>query len=139
MGPDDPTYSDRSDSISNALPDQDKAGVGLYLFLDKLIFDGETILSNLDLTLAPGKITCLLGPSGVGKSSILKILAGFLPLPENSRVRASDGTSLKGRISYMDQKDLLLPWASVRDNLLIGRNTRDGAHPTEINENWTEQ
>ena len=124
MEPDDPIYSDVADSNSDASRYQDHAGIGLHLFLDRLVFDGETILSDLDLTLAPGKITCLLGPSGVGKSSILKILAGFIPLPPNSYIAASDKKSLSGRISYMDQKDLLLPWASVRDNLLIGSRLR---------------
>ncbi|MDF2368378.1 ABC transporter ATP-binding protein [Sneathiella sp.] len=124
MEPDDPTYSDITESMPDSLRDQGRIGIGVHLSLDRLVFDGETVLSDLDLELEPGKITCLLGPSGVGKSSILKVLAGFIPLPGNSRITASDGESLLGRLSYMDQKDLLLPWASVLDNLLIGGRLR---------------
>ncbi|MBO0335083.1 ABC transporter ATP-binding protein [Sneathiella sp. CAU 1612] len=124
MEPDNPTYSDAAESMPDVLHDQGEAGIGVDLSLDELVFDGDTILSDLNLELEPGKITCLLGPSGVGKSSILKILAGFIPLPGNSRVTTSDGKSLEGRLSYMDQKDLLLPWASVFDNLLIGNRLR---------------
>ncbi|MEX1036675.1 MAG: ATP-binding cassette domain-containing protein [Sneathiella sp.] len=102
----------------------DRSSVGVALNVDRLEFDDQLILSNLDLVLEPGKITCLLGPSGVGKSSILKILAGFIPLPENSRLNTSDGGTLEGRLSYMDQQDLLLPWATVLDNLLIGSRLR---------------
>ncbi len=134
MEPDDPTHSDITESMPDILCDQGKIGIGVHLSLGRLVFDGETILSDLDLELEPGKITCLLGPSGVGKSSILKILAGFIPLPANSRITASDDKNLAGRRSYMDQKDLLLPWASVIDNLLIGNRLR-GEPPDDARAN----
>ena len=105
-------------------PSEGPSPVGIMLNLDCLKFDGQLILGNLDLTLEHGRITCLLGPSGVGKSSILKILAGFIPLPGESRITVSDSGSLAGRLSYMDQQDLLLPWATVLDNLLIGGRLR---------------
>lgn len=127
MEPDDPIYSDTAEFMPEALHDQGDVSIGVSLYLDKLVFDEDIILSDLNLKLEPGKITCLLGPSGVGKSSILKILAGFIPLPGNSRLVASDGKSLEGRLSYMDQKDLLLPWASVFNNLLIGNRLRGEA------------
>lgn len=100
------------------------APIGIRLQLKALRYDGEVFLRDLDFTLRGGRTTCLLGPSGVGKSSILKIIAGFLPLPSESSLTASDGLPLEGRIAYMDQQDLLLPWASVRDNLLIGARLR---------------
>ena len=127
----DPPYSGLTESMPDTVPDQGNIGIGVHLSLDKLAFDGDTILSDLELELDPGKITCLLGPSGVGKSSILKILAGFIPLPGHSRITASDGESLTGRLSYMDQKDLLLPWATVIDNLLIGGRLR-GERPDRM-------
>ncbi len=102
----------------------DLSPVGVTLELDRLEFDGQLILGDLELTLKPGKITCLLGPSGVGKSSILKVLAGFIPLPGHSRITVSDNDPLAGRLSYMDQQDLLLPWATVQENLLIGDRLR---------------
>ena len=102
----------------------DLSPVGVTLTLDRLEFDGQLVLGNLGLTLEPGRITCLLGPSGVGKSSILKVLAGFIPLPGQSVITVSDKGSLAGRLSYMDQQDLLLPWATVEENLLIGDRLR---------------
>lgn len=98
--------------------------IGLQLRLNQLIFDRELIVGDLDLSLVGGEITCLLGPSGVGKSSILKILAGFIPLPPESWIECSDGRPVTGRISYMDQHDLLLPWATVLENIVIGGRLR---------------
>ncbi|GLQ07104.1 ABC transporter ATP-binding protein [Sneathiella chinensis] len=93
--------------------------LGVDIHLATLGYQDTIILEDLRLTLHPGRITCLLGPSGVGKTSILKSLAGFLPLSKGSRIECSDGKPLAGRISYMDQNDLTLPWASVLDNLVI--------------------
>lgn len=98
--------------------------IGLELHLTNLEFGEIQVLKDLRLSLNPGKITCLLGPSGVGKSSILKIIAGFIPLPSGSSLSCSDNAPLGNRISFMDQKDLLLPWASAIDNVVIGARLR---------------
>ncbi|MAL79484.1 MAG: ABC transporter ATP-binding protein [Sneathiella sp.] len=124
MDPDYPASSDTAESASIPFAETDISSVGLRLRLSSLAFDGDLLLRNLDLTLPPGRITCLLGPSGVGKTSILRIIAGFLPIPSESFLETSDGQPLTGRLSYMDQRDLLLPWARVRDNLLIGARLR---------------
>jgi len=93
--------------------------IGVNINLADISYSGQVILENIKLNLEPGKTTCLLGPSGVGKTSILKTIAGFLPLSKASSIETSDGEALSGRISYMDQSDLLLPWASSLDNVLI--------------------
>lgn len=85
---------------------------------------GRLLFDRLDLTLAAGSWTCLLGPSGVGKSSLLRMLADLVPAGPGTRVTASDGLPLAGRIAYMDQRDLLLPWASLRANVGLGRRLR---------------
>jgi len=82
-------------------------------------------LFDADITLPAGSWTCLLGPSGVGKSTVLRLMLGL----ETGGVFAgtispSDGQPLDGRISYMAQSDLLLPWLSVIDNIMIGDRLR---------------
>ena len=127
MGRDNHTISSPSERTLADVSDQGNAPVGLHLRLDRLAFGDTLVVDDLDLTLEPGKINCLLGPSGVGKSSILKILAGFIPLPPKSSLICSDDRPVTGRICYMDQHDLLLPWASVLDNLVIGARLRGEA------------
>jgi putative hydroxymethylpyrimidine transport system ATP-binding protein len=88
-----------------------------------LRFGTRTIFENLSLEIAGGRFVALLGPSGVGKSSLLKILAG-LATPSQGRVRATDGGALPGRIAYMGQTDLLYPWLRVIDNVMLGSRLR---------------
>ncbi|MBK1668073.1 hypothetical protein CKO28_08485 [Rhodovibrio sodomensis] len=88
-----------------------------------LAFDGVQLFDRLDLDLRGGEITCLLGPSGVGKTSLLRLIAG-LAEAAGGRVGDDQGQPLQGRIAYMAQQDLLLPWLSARANLLLGPRLR---------------
>ena len=88
-----------------------------------LRFGDRTIFHNLDLTIAGGQFVALLGTSGVGKSSLLKILAG-LSRQSAGTVRASDGKPLQGRVAYMGQTDLLYPWLTVQQNVMLGSRLR---------------
>lgn len=95
-------------------------------FADRTVFDG------LSLQLPAGRWTALLGPSGVGKSSLLRLIAG-LPAQDGiaaGMVAAEDGAPLSDRIAFMAQRDLLLPWLSVLNNVMLGtrlRGERPGA------------
>lgn len=93
---------------------------GLHISLSQLAFGKRTLFSDFELDVPAGKTTCILGPSGVGKTTILKTIAGFIPLAAGSSITASDGRSVQDRLAYMDQRDLLLPWASVLENIVIG-------------------
>jgi putative hydroxymethylpyrimidine transport system ATP-binding protein len=81
------------------------------------------VFRNLSLHLRGGSFTALLGPSGVGKTSLLRVLAGLDP-PETGSVAADDGGGLAHRIAYMGQQDLLLPWLSVLSNVTLGASLR---------------
>ncbi|MEX2632376.1 MAG: ABC transporter ATP-binding protein [Tistlia sp.] len=91
-----------------------------------LAFDGVLLFDQLSLTLPAGRTSCLLGPSGVGKSSLVRLIAGLAHGAEG-RVLDGAGRDLAGRVAYMAQRDLLLPWLSVLDNVLLGDRLR--GHP----------
>jgi putative hydroxymethylpyrimidine transport system ATP-binding protein len=86
-----------------------------------LAFHRTLLFENLNLTLRAGQWTCLLGRSGIGKSTLLRLLAN-LPVPD-SVVRAQITTdslqSLNTQVAYMAQTDLLLPWLTVLENVLL--------------------
>lgn len=81
--------------------------------------DGTPIFSQLDLTLTPHSWTCLLGASGVGKSTVLRLFAGLA-----EGVTFDGVLSDTGRVAMMAQQDLLMPWLSVLDNVLLGARVR---------------
>ena len=87
--------------------------------------DGAPLFGPLELRLRAGEWTSLLGPSGVGKSTALRLIAD-LPtgVHLDGAVRASDGRPLPGRVAYMAQSDLLLPWLDLIGNVLLGAHLR---------------
>ncbi len=100
---------------------------GIDLSSARLSYAGRDLFADLSVSFAPGQWTCLLGPSGVGKSTLLRLIAGLeTPLPPG-RVAASDGAPLSGRIAYMAQQDLLLPWLSALGNVGLGARLRGAA------------
>ena len=78
------------------------------------------VLDEVSLSIVAGEFVSLIGPSGGGKSTLLNLLAG-LEAADAGLVRI-DGKGLGTRppIAYMQQKDLLLPWRTLWDNLLLG-------------------
>ncbi len=109
----------------SSLPD---GTAGISLRGASLSYQGKVIFENLDLDLPAGRMTCLLGPSGVGKSSLLRYIAG---LTRNSSEASVSGALLfAGReepvpqIAYLAQQDLLLPWLSVLENVTLGSRLR---------------
>src|SRR6266480_2067443 len=78
-------------------------------------------LAPITLAIPQGRFVSLIGPSGCGKSTIFNIIAGLLE-PTGGRVLIDgiDATGTIGRIGYMLQKDLLLPWRTVLDNVILG-------------------
>jgi putative hydroxymethylpyrimidine transport system ATP-binding protein len=86
-------------------------------------YGGHQVFSKLNWHVSAGELTALLGPSGVGKTTLLKIAAG-LATPSAGRVTATDGRPLQHRIAYMGQQDLLYPWLNVTQNVMLGARLR---------------
>jgi len=87
--------------------------------------DGTPIFAQLALDVPAGGWTCLLGPSGVGKSTILKLFSGLeTGVAFTGTLGADDGAPLAGRIALMAQDDLLMPWLSVLGNVTLGGRLR---------------
>ncbi len=100
------------------------SGVGLRLRGADLKFGAQTVFEDLAFDLPAGQTTCLLGPSGVGKSSLLRLIAGLSPDASAVELAADDGGPVHERIAYMDQRDLLLPWLPVLANVTLGARLR---------------
>lgn len=83
-------------------------------------YDGDNVIENINIHLHEGEIVSLLGVSGSGKTTLFNVLSG-LCLPDSGRVLldGEDVTGKTGRMSYMLQKDLLLPHYTVLDNVAL--------------------
>jgi len=83
-------------------------------------FGDLEVLSNISLCVDKNQFVSILGPSGSGKSTLFNIISGLL-LPDDGHVfiNGKDFTGKTGKVSYMQQKDLLLPWKTILDNVSI--------------------
>lgn len=87
--------------------------------------NGSHLFGPLTINIPAEQWTCLLGASGIGKSTILRLVLGLKTAGVFSgKITTSDGDALAGRISYMAQSDLLLPWLNVRENVVLGARLR---------------
>lgn len=97
-----------------------------------LEFCGTVLFENLSLHLPAGKITCLLGASGIGKSTLLRLIANLVTPEISARentcwradISADNDIPVRDQIAYMAQTDLLLPWLTVLENTLLGTRLR---------------
>jgi NitT/TauT family transport system ATP-binding protein len=101
--------------------------VGTCLELDdvRLSYTGAPVVDGLSLTVQPGEILALTGPSGGGKSTVLRALAGLLR-PDSGRVLA-DGqevTTTSRDRGMVFQDSALLPWRTVRSNIELALELR---------------
>lgn len=83
-------------------------------------YNHKNIIEDIHIQLHQGEFVSILGPSGCGKSTLFNVIAGLLT-PETGQVFVNDVdvTGKTGVVSYMYQRDLLLPWRNVIDNGIL--------------------
>ncbi len=100
-------------------------------------YEESCILSQVSLEVAPGRVSCLLGRNGVGKTTLLKAIMGVLK-PRRGKV-ALDGADLTSRspsdraragIGYVPQGRGIFPYLTVRENLLMGFEAKSDPTPS---------
>lgn len=86
-----------------------------------LSWDGEHLVTrDVSLRVMPGEVCCLVGRSGCGKTTILHALSGLTePLSGDVLLHGERVNGISGRVSYMLQKDLLLPSRRIIDNVCL--------------------
>jgi len=94
-------------------------------------------LANVNLSLNEGEFVTLVGPSGCGKSTLFNILVG-LAAPDPGGELFIDGRlqppdHLLGRVAFMPQRDMLMPWRTVLDNAILAAEI-DGVPRVEARE-----
>lgn len=79
------------------------------------------VLEDINLALWPREFVTLVGPSASGKSTLFNIIVG-LEEPDEGTIRLHGNVANRrtGHVAYMPQKDLLLPWRTVLDNVILG-------------------
>lgn len=89
--------------------------------------DGRRVvaLGGVTLTAGEAEFVSLIGPSGCGKSTIFNVVAGLTePTSGEVLVDGRRPASRLGLVGYMPQKDLLLPWRTILDNVILGLEVR---------------
>lgn len=83
-------------------------------------FENETILNNVSMELKEGELISILGVSGSGKTTLFNLISGLIEPDEGKIVlEDEDITGKAGQVSYMLQKDLLLPHKNILDNVAL--------------------
>lgn len=83
-------------------------------------------LKGIDFSVRKGEFVSLVGPSGCGKSTCLGLIAGVMkPSSGTIRVDGEVVTKPNQHVGYMLQKDLLMPWRTILENVVFGLELRD--------------
>ncbi|MEO0541623.1 MAG: urea ABC transporter ATP-binding subunit UrtE [Cyanobacteria bacterium P01_A01_bin.105] len=126
---------------TTSTPPAPEAATETVLNISRLnFFYGEShILRDVDLTVPAGKMICLIGRNGVGKTTLIKNIIGLLK-PRSGDVRYQDRSILRlaadqrarRGISYVPQGREIIPRLTVLENLLIGMEARPPARRSKV-------
>lgn len=85
-----------------------------------LAYENTNIIEDISIELHDNELVCLLGASGGGKTTLFNVISG-LKKPDKGKIMLNgrDVTGQPGHISYMLQKDLLLPYRTIEDNVAL--------------------
>ncbi len=84
-------------------------------------FEGTPALAPTTLDVEEGAFVSIVGPSGCGKSTLFNIISGLIrPTAGRVLLDGRNVTGTTGHVGYMLQKDLLLPWRTVTENIVLG-------------------
>ena len=97
----------------------------LDLALNTLQLGGAPILKDIHLSVPKGQTLALVGPSGIGKSSLLRIIAGL-------ETSYQGRCNVAGKSAIVFQEPTLLPWRSTRDNICIATGVTPAAADTAL-------
>jgi ABC-type nitrate/sulfonate/bicarbonate transport system ATPase subunit len=87
-------------------------------------------IEDISLKLPANRFVSIIGPSGCGKSTLFNIIAGLtMPTTGSVLLDGHDVTGMVGFVGYMLQKDLLLPWRTVLDNVILGMELQNVPKP----------
>ena len=79
------------------------------------------VMDDFNLDIPAGQFVAIVGPSGCGKSTLLRVLSGLVaPAAGTALIDGLSAAQTKERIGFMFQRDTLLPWATVHENIAIG-------------------
>ncbi len=81
---------------------------------------GDEVLADIDLTVPAGAFVAVVGRSGVGKSTLLRVIAGLLrPTTGTVRLQEADPAASRAPIGIVFQRDNLMPWRTVAENVAL--------------------
>ena len=110
--------------------------------MTKTFEGGYTALRDVQLEVAPQRFVALVGPSGCGKSTTLALVAGLdAPSSGSVSVRGTPVDGITESVGFLFQRDALLPWKTVRDNVMLPLQLRGVAvaHARERTADWIDR
>ena len=113
----------------NTYPKNNKKKLEIVHFQED--YENMPIIDDISLELRENEFVALIGPSGCGKSTIFNMISGLVKIDSGQVfIDGKESTGETGKVSYMYQKDLLLPWEKIIDNAALplrirGYNKKD--------------